>query len=220
MKKLLLLLAIFTFTFASAKDKEITVTASKPNAKILVNGKEVGQGTAKILIKAYSSVNVEVVLAGYSTRNITYYNDPQHPALDKYYTIELYVDEAYETSIPGANIANENITINSEKEEDKAWKVISEIVTSQFDVLEVSDKSTGYIRTSWNVQTIGSKTIRTRIIVKGASSDSKSTYKIKLISEYSDTEGANVKNDEAFKPWDRILKKYKDIIPELQDRLK
>ena len=220
MKKLLLLLAIFSCHFANARDKEITITASQPTAKIFANGKEVGQGNAKILVKAYSSVVVEVSLSGYTTRKVTYYNDPQHPGLEKNYTIELYKDEAFENSIDGANIANENITINSEKEEDKAWKVISEIVTTQFDVLEVSDKSTGYIRTSWNVQTIGTKTIRTRIIVKGASSDSKSTYKIKLISEYSDVDGVNVKNDEAFKPWDRILKKYKDIIPELQDRLK
>ncbi|MDF2449394.1 MAG: hypothetical protein K0R26_1898 [Bacteroidota bacterium] len=220
MKQFILTLLMALSITIHAKDKEFTVTASQPQAKIYVNGREVGQGSAKIKVPAYGSVKVEVKMEGFRKREVTYYNDSEHPKLDKFYTIELFPDEAYENSIPGANVANENITINTEKAEDKAWKVISEVVTNHFDILEVSDKSTGYIRTSWNVQNIGGKTIRTRVIIKGASSDSKASYKVKLVSEYSDGEDINVKNDESFKPWDRILKKYKDIVPELQDRLK
>ena len=217
---LIILLSLLTSFNVFSRDKEILITCSEPKAKIYANGEEVGTGTATIKVKAYSSTVVEAVLPGFNTRKIIYYNDSEHPKLEKAYTITLFKDESYESSIDGHNLSNENININSSKDEDKSWKVLSEIVTTHFDILEVSDKSTGYIRTAWQSQSFNGKTIRTRIIVKGTSTESKASYKIKLISEIAEKEGVSPKEEDLFKPWDRILKKYQDVIPELQERLK
>ena len=56
------------------------------------------------------------------------------------------------------------------------------------------------------------------MIVKLAST-SPLGYKIKLISEVANSGQVSVKSDELFKDWDRILRKYREIIREAQTRL-
>jgi hypothetical protein len=56
------------------------------------------------------------------------------------------------------------------------------------------------------------------MIVKLGGSDPLS-YKVKLISEQSGMPQTSVKSDELFKEWDRVLRKYKEIIGEIQTRL-
>lgn len=90
---------------------------------------------------------------------------------------------------------------------------------SEFDVLEVTDKETGYIRTAWEVQSFnGESTIRTRVIVKMADSNPLK-YMIKIASERAD-KVVSVKDDQEFEEWNRILKRYQYIIEEAQARLK
>ena len=108
--------------------------------------------------------------------------------------------------------------ISTKKKEDAAWKLISQIILSYFDIVEVTDKSTGYLRTAWVAQTYNASTIRTRIILKQSSSEPLQ-YKIKICSEISNSRDAKVKNDEDFKEWDRILRKFEPIINEVQTRL-
>ena len=92
------------------------------------------------------------------------------------------------------------------------------IVTSHFDVLEITDENTGYIRTSWVLNPFPQNTIRTRLIVK-QSSISPLQFKVKLQSQYSGEAQTSVKNDHEFKDWDRILNTYTDMFSELQARL-
>jgi hypothetical protein len=219
LSKIFLAVGVFLSLSSFAHDKEITIKCTEAQAIISADGQQVGVGMAKIKIKKNFSVTVEISLPGFIKYKNTYYNDDSHPKLDAEYTIELFKDESYESSVNGGNIANQHVNINSSKDEDKSWKVISEVVTTNFDILEVSDKSTGYIRTAWQTQSLGGKTIRTRIIIKGLSTDSKASYKIKIISEFADKEGISAQQDESFKPWDRLLKKYSSMIPELQERL-
>jgi hypothetical protein len=40
-----------------------------------------------------------------------------------------------------------------------------------------------------------------------------------MVSEHSDVAGTGVKDDERFKEWDRVLKKYQNIITDFQTRL-
>ena len=76
-------------------------------------------------------------------------------------------DEAHRQSI-STDLANVNFTIAVRPEilEDDAWKLLGSIVTTEFDVLEVIDKETGYMRTAWQVEGFNGSTIRTRVIVK------------------------------------------------------
>ena len=129
-------------------------------------------------------------------------------------------DEAFEAS-EKSDQANVNFTIevNAAKTPDDAWKLISQIVLGKFDVLEITDKDTGYMRTSWVVTNFSDNTVRTRVIVKlGDTAPLK--YVVKLVSEQSGEPRTSVKDDEKFGEWDRLLKGYKDIITEMQARLR
>ncbi|GAI84259.1 unnamed protein product, partial [marine sediment metagenome] len=110
------------------------------------------------------------------------------------------------------------IELKTSMSEQDAWKLISMIITSYFDVIEVTDRETGYLRTSWVVQTFNQNTIRTRVIVKLGDTDPL-TYKIKLVSEESKVPETSVKSDELYREWDRVLRKYGTIFDELQSRM-
>ena len=67
---------------------------------------------------------------------------------------------------------------------------MSQIVMTYFDILEITDKTTGYLRTAWSVKTFPNNTIRTRLIVKVADSATLK-YVVKLSSESSGKRGSN-----------------------------
>ncbi|MEJ7823032.1 MAG: hypothetical protein WKF85_11965 [Chitinophagaceae bacterium] len=115
------------------------------------------------------------------------------------------------------DLANKDIDIRTSHNEDDSWKLIARIITNHFDVIQISDKSTGYMCTAWVGQTYKAATVRTRLIIKTTSSDPL-TYKAKLISEFAPS-GTSASRDENFRVWDRLLKNFENVIPELQSRL-
>jgi hypothetical protein len=220
MKKVILFtIMLFFITNAFAKDKEIAISCSESDAQIYQDGKLVGTGSATIIIKKYSQSTVIAKKEGFFDFIQIFYNDNDHPKPPSSFLITMIKDDAFESS-SSSDIANNDIDIMSSKNEDKAWKLLSEVITSYFDILEVTDKSTGYIRTSWVVQSFKTSTVRTRVIIKTSSSENSLKYKIKILSEIADHANTSVKEDEKFKSWSRILKKYNDLISELQSRLK
>ena len=87
------------------------------------------------------------------------------------------------------------------------------------DVIETTDKETGYIRTAWTVQNFTMATVRTRIIVKQGTLKPLA-YKFKLVSEIAFGSGVSPKDDQLFKEWDRVLRKFEPIATELPSRMK
>jgi hypothetical protein len=110
------------------------------------------------------------------------------------------------------------VEINSKYEPSDAWKLTTQIVTDYFDAIEVADKETSYLRTAWSIQSFEQNTIRTRLIIKLGNSNPL-TFKVKLVSEYSGNSGTSVKADEQFHEWDRVLRKYQNIISDFSTRL-
>ncbi|MDP3360226.1 MAG: hypothetical protein Q8S41_12855 [Lutibacter sp.] len=201
------------------KDRLVKIETTPNDSEIKVDGKIVGIGNYDLKVSDNSCVEVIVTKESFLRVKKNYCNskDYQQPPYRDH--IELIEDEAYKTSI-STDLANVNFTVvvNPKITEDEAWKLISTIVTTEFDVLEVVDKETGYLRTAWQVQSFnGKSTIRTRVFVKlGDSNPLK--YVIKISSERA--EGlASVKDDQQFEEWNRILKKYQNIIEEAQSRL-
>jgi hypothetical protein len=200
-----------------AGKKEVRFSVSEPDAKIFIDGKMMGTGQIEIIIPSYACVTVKVEKPAFLTTTIEFCNKPNFTPPPKTYYMQLERDDSYDAS-EATDIANIDIEIKTKKSEVDAWKLLSQIITSYFDVIEVTDRETGYLRTSWVAQTFKQRTIRTRMIVKLGSSDPL-TYKIKLVSEYSNAAQTSVKNDEMFKEWDRVLRKYKEVIHEIQTRL-
>lgn len=202
------------------EDRLVTIVTSPDDAEIKVDGKVLGRGDYDLKISKNQCVEVTIIKDGYVALKQNYCNQDDYQKLPIRDHLELKEDEAFKTSV-STDIANVNITIpvNSKMDQLEAWKLISSIVTTEFDVLEVIDRETGYLRTAWQVQSFnGESTIRTRVIVKlGDSSPLK--YVIKISSERADGV-VSVKDDQEFEQWHRILKKYQYIIEEVQARLR
>jgi hypothetical protein len=199
-------------------DRLVKLEVTPNDSEIFVDGKVVGVGVYDLKVPENTCVEVIVSKESFLSikKNYCNSNDYQAPPFRDH--LELVEDEAYKQSI-ATDLANVNFTIvvNPNVSEDDAWKLLSSIVTTEFDVLEVIDKETGYMRTAWQVEGFSGSTIRTRIIVKlGDSNPLK--YVMKISSERADG-AVSVKDDQKFDEWGRILKKYKNIIEEAQSRL-
>jgi hypothetical protein len=213
-KLCLLAVLLATCYYADAKKKKVTVNADN-DAKIYVDGKLVSTGTTKLVLPDNSTINVRVEKVGYITEERNYINNGKNEIPSTDY-IKLDVDDAFENSFT-TDLANRDIDLKTEKNEEEAWKLINRIVASQFDVIEVTDKTTGYLRTAWIVKKFKSATVRTRLIIKSGNSVNLS-YKVKVVSELGPNT-ASSRDDESFKSWDRLLRSFENTIQELQSRL-
>jgi hypothetical protein len=232
MKKMLLYLAVVLISSGSlqASDslitdnavfakKKVQIGVSESDAEIYLNGRLVGKGSAEIVVQKGSCVTVIVRKVGFLEDKIEFCFKKGHAEPPKTHYIEMVRDDSYDASIQ-TDIANVDIElVVNDMDKDTAWKLINQIVLSYIDVIEMTDKETGYLRTAWSLKTFKQNTIRTRIIVKESSSDPL-VFKAKLISEYSGQPLTSVKADELYKEWDRVLRSYSDVISEFQARVK
>lgn len=193
-----------------------------PASRIFVNQKMAGIGSFAVQVADGGCVKVRVEQASYLPYDREYCAQPNAPPPPFEDNVSLKQDDSYAASV-ASDQANVNVTIEVGKgfTEEQAWRLMSSIVLSHFDVLENSDSQTGYLRTAWQLKTYGENNdvvIRTRIIVK-RSNDQPLRYAIKIVSERNRFAGVSVKDDENFVPWDRLLNTYKDVIGEVQSRL-
>lgn len=197
----------------------VVISTSEPDAKIIVDGQNLGYGTAKIKVRKSECVNVKIQKVGFLKYEQIFCNKKGLADLPKKQYFEMKKDDAEEASIKTdqANV-DFSVTVNPKYDITEAWKLTTQIVTDYFDAIEVSDKETSYLRTAWSIQSFQQNTIRTRLIIKLANSDPL-TFKVKLVSESSGVSGTSVKADEQFREWDRILRKYQNIINDFSTRL-
>lgn len=199
--------------------KKVQIGTSEPDAEIYVNGKMIGKGTVEAVVEKDDCTTVIVKKIGFLTERVEFCNKKGMAAPPKTYFVEMKRDDAYDASIQ-TDIANVDIELKvNVMKKDAAWKLINQIVLSYIDVVEMTDKDTGYLRTAWSLKTFTQNTVRTRIIIKESSSDPL-VFKIKLVSEASGMPLTSVKSDELFKEWDRVLRSYSNVIGEFQARLK
>lgn len=198
--------------------RKIDFGVSESDAEIYINGKLLGKGNLEVVVPSKSCITVIVKKIGFLIEKIEFCNKKGMAKPPKSYYMELKRDDAFDASIQ-TDIANVDIELNCSITKDKAWKLINQIILSNIDVIEMTDKETGYVRTAWSLKAFKQNTIRTRIIVK-QTSDTPLTFKVKLVSEESSMALTSVKSDELYKEWDRILRSYSNVIPELQARIK
>jgi len=198
--------------------RKIAFGVSESDAEIYINGKLLGKGNLEVVVPSTSCVTVIVKKVGFLIEKIEFCNKKGMAKPPKSYYMELVRDDAFDASIQ-TDIANVDIELRCTISKDKAWKLLNQIILSNIDVIEMTDKETGYVRTAWSLKTFKQNTIRTRIIIK-QTSDEPLTFKVKLVSEESRMALTSVKSDELYKEWDRVLRSYSNVIPELQARIK
>ena len=215
---LLTLLLMVGINKSFALSITIKIVASESDADIYQDGELMGKGTVMIKLISNTTSTIVVKKMGFFDSKELLHNNSHYPKPEKIITINLQKDDGFDASIT-TDIANNDIQVISKLAEEKTWKLISEIVYSYFDVVEITDKSSGYLRTAWTVTNFSNYTIRTRIIVRICSSENGLCYKVKLVSEKADQPNTSAKEDEKFKPWDRVLKKYSNFVQEIQSRV-
>lgn len=209
-----------SFLEVALMDRIVAVNATPKTAAIFVGRDMVARGSYNVIVKNNACVDVRVIEPGYG-RDYRRFCNRENTPLESEVQVDLPQDEAYSASIH-SDQANVNFTIEvgPSKTPDQAWQIISQVILGKFDVIEITDKETGYLRTAWQVaNNYSTNTIRTRVIVKiGDTNPLK--YIVKIASEQSGFPKTSVKDDDSFEEWDRILNTYKDIINELQARLR
>ncbi len=200
------------------QDRAVTIRTSPVDVALKIKGKVVGTGEYTVKIPKGECVEITAEKDGYISMLKTYCNQDNAPAIPAMDSLAIEADAAFTTTavVDFVNI-NNIIDINGKSQPD-AWRIMSQVVMNYFDILEITDMSTGYLRTSWVSQSFPNNTIRTRLIVKAADSNTPK-YVVKLVSEESGKSGSNINDDTIFSEWKRVLVKYKDIIVEIQTRL-
>lgn len=238
MKLKFLSLFLIVTSFVSAFEAKLTFTAIPSTAKIYFNGELRGTGTATYELERAILVEVKIVNEGYITFAKSYrYGKGSQFATNEgrggyergknEYTITLDKDPNYVTPEKRLNqlnkissvsdSLNKFIAVTSKYNAADSWKMINQVVSDYFDDMDGSNAETGTLKTTWQTQIIDKKKIRIRAIVK---TNSENSYKLKMQVEYSDDENASAKEDERFKEWDRIPKKYQAIFSDLNNKLK
>lgn len=213
---LFFLLAFYTTSLA----QKVTITTSPQTARIYVNGVKMGAGTLVVTIPSNQCVTVQVAEDGYLSEERTYCKKRGVTPPPKNDYIQLDVDDSYTSSVQ-SEYANIDITLDVRKDRTKAdaWKIIVATILGKFDVLEMNDEKSGYLRTNWIGVTYKRNTVRTRLIVKQASEDPLQ-YKMKFITEISGRAGTPFTADEQFAPFGRIIKKFDGFHDEMTTKLK
>jgi hypothetical protein len=210
---LFLLLTSLTSYGQKVRDEKMKITCSDPNAVITVNGSSAGNGSADVRLLANSCTEISATKEGLFAKTVEFCNKGL-TKLPKAYYIELEKDVAFEAS-EKTDIANVDINVRLKKSQADSWKAVNNVVLQYVDAIEISDKENFYLRTAWVAGSFNSGLVRTRIIIKSSGSES---FIIKILSEKAPT-GSSIKEDEKFKEWDRVLRKYSKIIEELQNRI-
>lgn len=214
--KIYLAILIVFFSSSTFAAKKILVSTSEQDAVIFSNGQKVGTGSATIVVPKKGRTIVTVKKLGFLEMEHIFYDMKGMAKPPKTFYFNLKVDDSYSASEKNDR-ANVDFAVNiGESTYDDAWRTAVMIVTDYFDVLEISDKETSYLRTAWQYQSFSSNTVRTRIILK---SGGEGVIKIKLISEQSGKPDTSIRSDEEFKEWDRVLRKYNNVVSDFQNRL-
>ena len=215
MKTLLTFLALCITL--GAQSQKSTIRTNIPSADIFIDGKLVGQGeVGGITIPRNECITVQVSATGYLSQTKEYCKIKGMPQIEKTEYIELGVDDSFEASVQ-SDFANNDIIINPKnKDVEEVWKNAFRLISNYFDAMEVNDTEVYYLRTSWVVATFKGYTIRTRVIYR-LTRENPLEFSIKVVSERAEGQ-ASPKDDEKYKPWTSILKRYAALIEEVQQR--
>ncbi len=224
-KKSLLKATVFVLPFLFAfyttgYAQKVNITTNPQSARIYVNGVKMGAGALVVTIPSNQCVTVQVTEDGFLSEERTYCKKRGVTPPPKTDYIQLDVDESFTSSVQ-SEFANIDITLDVKKDRTKAeaWRTIVSTILGKFDVLEMNDEKSGYLRTNWIGVTYKRNTLRMRVIVK-QTGDDPLQYKMKFITEISNRSGTPFTADEQFQPFGRVLKKYDGFLDEMQTKLK
>lgn len=197
--------------FAASK-KVITNPA---DAKIYVDGNYVADGSFTLKFNKKNEMYlIKAEAEGYVTKSMKIFRTDTRNVI----SVDLKKDDSIEGSV-ASNIANKYFTINVREGVDEvmAWKILSQTLLNYFDEIKTSDRASGYMTTPWVEQRFPRAEVKVRTMVQIKEiTGTGLAYQIRISSEISPIE---VRGDNSFRQWPRVLKAYESIINEMQQRL-
>jgi hypothetical protein len=222
------------------KDRIAQINVQPENAKIFIDDKQMGKGTYTCKIPYGKCVDVFIESPGYAPREMTLCNMADKNPPESSYPVKLDVDEAYtESTEESSDKANKNfsIVVNANTTPTDAWKKVTSIVQSYFEEIEITDATSSYLKTNWvprdfNITkgdridyTTPPSRVRTRVIITSGGSNPLA-YNVKIQCEISkiicykrNARLPSVSEDDCYETFPRLIRKYNDLIGELQRRL-
>ena len=220
MKKLILILSLLftTGTYSQLLGGGSTITTNLDSHDIFINGQEVGQGSVSgIKIPKNECITVQVQGTGYILEVKKFCRQKGMPKMQKTEFIPLSRDKSFDATF-STDLANNDIIVNPRGSNlDEVWVNAVRLVVENFDALEVNDNDVNYLRTSWVVDTFDEFTIRTRLIAR-VSNENPLEIRFKIVSERARGQ-VSPRDDEQYRSWQRIMRKYQGLIDEIQSRL-
>ena len=214
------LAVVVLVTTQSAFAQTKTIHVIPETAKIFYNGHEVGNGSYQIKFSRKDDfVILKFEAPGYISRTVKLLKENPKKTI----AYELFVDEAEQNSVgakEGIDLANKFFTVTCKKgmTEDVVWKRLMNVAVNNFENVEVRDKSAGWIRTAWTNTPFLYQIVRTRLEIQlQFTGEDELSYKVRISSEIADKDCGT--SSQCFTKYDRILKKYEQIITELQTTL-
>ena len=220
MKKLILILSLLftTGTYSQLLGGGSTITTNLDSHDIFIDGQLVGQGSVSgIKIPKNECITVQVQGTGYIIKAKKFCRQKGMPKMQKTEYIPLSRDDSFDATF-STDLANNDIVVNPRGSNlDEVWVNAVRLVVENFDALEVNDNDVNYLRTSWVVDTFDEFTIRTRLIAR-VSKENPLEIRFKIVSERARGQ-VSPRDDEQFRSWQRIIRKYEGLIEEIQSRL-
>lgn len=200
--------------------KDVYISVAQVGAKVFADGKLAGvvakETPVKLTIYKGKPVSVRVTCEGYMDVS----GEINFSDKDVNYDLgSMPEDEAYNaTDQKSSDIANTIIPIKvrTDMDRDAALRTMMYYITSNFRNLDVNNYEAGWIRTKWNVDKFPTMQVRTRIELKQAPSDGDGLLKFDLLMESQIAAPNATTEDQNFKEWNLVLKKYKKISEDIR----
>jgi len=194
------------------KGKKIVVQPD--HAKIYVDGNYVSDGVYEARFGSKDDfIIVKMEAPGYVTKEVKIFKSDKRNMI----SYKLREDDSLEGSV-ASNVANQYFTIRVREgvDEDLAWKLLSQVLLNYFNEIRTSDKASGYMNTAWTVQTfpLAELRVRTSVQIKQVTNEGLA-YQIRINSETAPMTA----NENGYRAWPRVLKKYEPLINEMQQRI-
>ena len=189
-----------------------TIVTVPGDAYISINNEQVAQGKYDVSFENTNKVLITLSCVGYETATYTLLKSDPNQTI----TYEMDIDEAYENSEGGesaSQYANRwvPIKVRSNLSEEEAWLRMISIVRENFDQLEKTDKSSGWIKTFPAITPYKASDVRTVMEIVPDFSTGEKKYKVRLTFE----KRKKGSGEEGWVEYNRLMKKYKDVIPNM-----
>jgi hypothetical protein len=213
---IIILIALIGFGISAQAQKKVkTIYVTPDNAKIILGGIEVGTGSYDLTMGKQDFVVLRLTAPGFIDKTVRINKADKSTT----YNFRMEEDDSYNASEVSSDLANKamNVTVRKKIAPDEVWKRINYYTSEAFPDLQINDKSSGWLRSAWAIQKFRYVTIRTRIEIKEVPGLDELTYKVTLQSEWGDNNCGL--DDQCFKQWDRVLKRYKKAVEDLLNSL-